>query len=80
MEQYAFLIPALVIIWVFIIAIQVGSYLDRHAKPESEIMEVPEKACPPHRWKWLDQPGMENTQYMICLWCNKTPRQISEEP
>ena len=63
-----------------IIAIRVGAYLDAKAKRDGiKIETIPEKACPPHRWKWEEQPGMENVSYMWCLTCRKTPRQVSEE-
>lgn len=77
MSQYAFLIPGIVVIWVFLLAFRIGAYMDSKVDGDNP-PSIPEKNCPPHRWRWLDQPGMENTQYMICLTCKKTPRQVGE--
>ena len=81
MQQYAVLIPGLIIIWVLIIAIRVGAYMDAKARLENpKPIVIPEKACPPHSWRWEEQPGMEGVSYMWCLRCGKTPRQVSEGP
>jgi hypothetical protein len=74
MEQYAFIVPVIVVIWVMILGIRVGAYLDAKAKKSSpEIIIIPEKFCPPHRWKWEEQPGMENTCFMRCQRCRRLP-------
>lgn len=77
MQQYAPMLGIIAIAWFLILAIRVMAYMDKSVK-ESKLA-IPEKACPPHKWNWLDQPGMENTYYMMCMRCKKTPRQIGEE-
>lgn len=79
MQQYSFLLPALFIVWIVLIAARIGAYMDaKHRKNNPEPFKVPEKSCPPHLWRWEEQPGMENTNYLWCLTCGKTPRQVSE--
>jgi hypothetical protein len=46
--------------------------------PEKSV-EVKESVCPPHRWRFIEQPGMENTYYIKCDECNKMPGQLGEE-
>lgn len=29
--------------------------------------------CPPHKWKWKKQPGMEDLEYLQCEKCGKFP-------
>ncbi len=70
-------IMILTIVWFFVLAIRVGMYLDKKAI-EKYSNRIQEKACPPHRWEWLEQPGLENTYYMKCKRCEKTPRQITD--
>jgi hypothetical protein len=31
------------------------------------------KQCPPHTWKWHEQPDMEKTWYMKCTTCGRPP-------
>lgn len=79
MEQYSYLFPIMFIIWILLIAIRIGMYLDSKAKKSVVTpLEVPQKVCPMHDWKWTEQPGMENVVYMWCQRCKKTPRQVSE--
>lgn len=79
MQQLSWIAPILLVIWVMLIGIRIGAYLDRKNKKDiPKIPIMPEKFCPPHRWKWIEQPGMENTYFMRCLRCKKTPRQISD--
>jgi len=78
MQEYAFIIPVIVVIWVMLIGIRIGAYLDKKAGKNEYKPVVVEKACPPHKWRYLEQPGFENTYYMKCQLCHKTPREISE--
>lgn len=80
MQQYSFLFPALFIIWIVLVAARIGAYLDAKAKKEGLLPAIiPQKVCPMHDWKWVEQPGMEQeTFYIKCQRCKKTPSQISE--
>lgn len=77
MQEYSYIIPVLIIIWVILLGMRIGSYLDKNANKNYPKV-VPEKACPPHSWDWEEQPGMENVCYMWCKRCQKTPRQITD--
>lgn len=80
MQQYDFLIPVLVIIWIMLIGIRLGSYLDKKYGKYSLNSTIPEKVCPPHKWRWEEQPGLDNTWFMRCQRCMKTPREVGESP
>ena len=79
MQQLAFLIPVLVVIWVMIIGIRFANYMEKKYGMNNP-MPVLEKACPPHMWRWEEQPGMENTNFIRCQRCMRTPGQVSEGP
>ena len=64
--------PILIIIWVFIIALKVGAYLDKKSKNGSKLV-IQEKFCPPHKWLWEEQIGMEGTFYIRCQRCRRLP-------
>jgi len=38
-----------------------------------ELLGPKEKACPPHRWRPNEQPGIPGTFYSECEICHKTP-------
>ena len=79
MQQLAIIVPIVLVIWVIIVGIRIGTYMEEQAKKDGPKMPaVPEKACPPHSWNWYDQPGMEKVSYLWCKRCKKTPRQVSE--
>lgn len=77
MQDYGTAISVIIAIWVFILTIRFGSHLDKQAG-KNYYNPIAEKSCPPHSWRWEDQPGMENTCYLRCLACGKTPRQITD--
>jgi hypothetical protein len=82
MQQLWVVLPFLLIIWTMLIAFRIGAYLDAKARKNSpKPVEVPEKTCPLHDWKWIEQPGLEdqNVVYMLCQRCKKTPKEISNE-
>ncbi len=35
-----------------------------------------EAVCPPHKWSYVEQPGMPETFYIKCGLCKKTPTQV----
>lgn len=78
MQEYAPMVGFIAVVWLLLLAIRIGAYLDKKAGRNEFKPVVPEKACPPHSWRWLDQPGMENTYYMKCQRCKKTPREVGE--
>lgn len=82
MNQYVLVIPIIVIIWVLLLSLRIGAHMDSQIDKDNPrpVIEVPKKVCPLHDWRWLDQPGMEDVSYMICLTCKKTPRQVGENP
>jgi hypothetical protein len=77
MGQYSFILPILFAIWILLIAIRVARYVDKNLVKNS-VKEVEEKACPPHMWRWLDKPGEEGKQFILCLRCKKTPGQVTD--
>jgi hypothetical protein len=80
MNELSWIAPILLVIWVILIGMRVGAYLDNRAKKNGpKAVEIPQKVCPLHAWKWMEQPGIEPiTYYMWCQRCGKTPRQVSE--
>lgn len=52
-------------IFLFVCAFIFLSVLSEAGKPK--ILEPKEKRCPPHAWKWVDQP--DGSQRMICSHC-----------
>jgi hypothetical protein len=32
-----------------------------------------EKRCAPHKWQWVDQPGIEGAVFIRCDWCGMIP-------
>lgn len=80
MQQYSSVITVIVFTWVLILALRIGIWLNERA-PENKYVPVePTKACPPHSWRWEEQPGMENTNFIRCQRCMRTPGQVSEGP
>jgi hypothetical protein len=48
-------------------------------KLKDKLTEKPlDKVCPPHKWRYEDQPGMEEVSFIRCQICMKTPQQINE--
>lgn len=78
MDKYTLVIPIIIIIWVLLLSLRIGAHMDSKIDKDNP-KPVVEKRCPAHSWRWLEQPGMEDTQYMICLTCKKTPRQVGED-
>ncbi len=73
MQQLAFLIPVLVVIWVMIIGIRFANYMEKKYGMNTT-MPVPEKRCPAHKWAWEEQPGVEpKTHFIRCQWCGRLP-------
>ena len=61
------------IIWLMLIGIRIGAYLDKKNNKNVPNLVV-EKACPPHKWAWEDQPGVEPATYFIrCQRCKRLP-------
>ena len=78
MNILSVILPVIFIIWVLLIAARVGAVMDKRLKKDVLKVEVPKKVCPLHAWEWLEQPGLDNTWYMKCNICGKTPRQVGE--
>lgn len=74
MQQLAFILPIIVVIWVMILAIRIGMYLDKKAGRNLYNPVVIEKVCPPHKWDWVKQPGIEEAIFYIrCQKCRRLP-------
>lgn len=79
MQEYSYLIPVIIAVWVFLLTIRIGAYLDKKAE-KSEFKPIPvEKICPPHKWLWEEQIGMEGTFYIRCQVCRRLPGWDSKE-
>jgi hypothetical protein len=62
---------------VFLVIFLVNKMDQRMAEKHSE-KEIKEKNCPPHKWRYEDQPGMENVCFLRCQLCKKTPQEVNE--
>jgi hypothetical protein len=72
------LLPIALLMFIFWFAYYFSTKADREKeerKLESEIL----KRCPLHKWEFLEQPEFEGTFFVKCLWCHKTPQEISDE-
>lgn len=78
MEKYGFEVFVIIIIWVGILGVLIGNYLDaKVAKVEDKPIE---KACPPHMWDWEQQLGAEEEVFYIrCKRCRRLPGWDKEE-
>jgi hypothetical protein len=74
MQQYYPFLGIIFISWVLILAIKIGTYLDKKARKDYPKHVVSEKACPPHRWAWEEQIGIDPPVYYIrCQRCRRLP-------
>lgn len=70
--------PVIIVIWIMLIGIRISAHMEKKYRESNPV--IPEKACPPHKWRWEEQPGMENTCFIRCQRCMRMPRQVSEGP
>jgi len=79
-KQLYFYIGFIVVTWLFIFGTIIGRHLDKKIdgdKPKTE--KVPEeRACPPHKWAWEDQIGMEGVTLIRCQRCRRLPGWIDK--
>ena len=72
------LLPLAILAGFILFAAYFGAKVDKKVKNKSVFEELKEKSCPPHKWRYEDQPGMENVSFIKCQRCLKTPSQINE--
>jgi hypothetical protein len=76
MQQYLPVLGVIGVVWLIILFIKIGAYLDKKVA-KTEAVAVPKKVCPLHDWVYMEQPGMEvETYYLLCQRCGKTPSQV----
>lgn len=69
MENYKLIALLVIVIWLFIVGSEIGSFLDRKIDKK----KIVEKACPPHRWLSKEQIGMPGTWFIRCQRCRVLP-------
>jgi hypothetical protein len=68
-NEQIFIIVVIAIIWAILIANVVGNTVNK--KIEGPIQE---KVCPPHKWAWEEQIGVEPAvHYIRCQRCRRLP-------
>lgn len=70
MEQAPDWLIGILELWGIFIFISILAYL---MKKTEEPKKPAEKQCPPHAWKWLEQPGVQGTWYIQCQRCKMFP-------
>lgn len=67
-----------IIVGVVFFVIYVTNMMDKKLASKYKNSEVKEKICPPHKWRYEDQPGLEDVSFIRCQLCKKTPQEVSE--
>lgn len=82
-DSELFLFTGIIVIWIILIGLRVGSYLDSKIDKKVDIkaaeQPIKEKRCPAHKWRWEEQIGMEGTFCIRCQWCRKLPGWMDEK-
>jgi hypothetical protein len=66
-----------ILVGILLVVVYFISRVDEKAK--EKLVEAPkDKVCPPHKWRYEDQPGMEEISFIRCQICMKMPQQINE--
>lgn len=73
-ENTKFWATTLMVIWIMIIASKIGAHLDKKRMKDYPV-KPKEKCCPPHKWRFVEQPGMDKTYFTRCDICNMIPGQ-----
>jgi hypothetical protein len=63
----------LIVVGIYIISV-IAAKMDKDFGPKA-VEEVKEKACPPHKWRFIEQPGMSDTYFTRCDLCSMIPGQ-----
>jgi hypothetical protein len=68
----------LLFIAIFVGFILFASHLNSKVDQKLKVtQEKPlDKSCPPHKWRYEDQPGVEGVSFIRCQICKKTPSEI----
>jgi hypothetical protein len=59
-----------VLLSALVLIIMMGGFAKANAEPEY--------TCPPHEWRYHDQPGMEGVVYLKCEKCKSSPSYVME--
>jgi hypothetical protein len=55
---------------------RIAARMDKNlAKKYAKEVVPKEKTCPPHKWSFVEQPGLENTYFTRCTICKMIPGQ-----
>lgn len=66
------LLPIALLMFIFWFAYYFSTKSDRK-KEERELESEILKRCPPHKWRFEDQPGMPGCTYIKCTACEMIP-------